>query len=257
VSLADFASGRETDLEKLLIDTPFPHLRVIAATRAHLGVPQLRAFRRGELARAFRRLVCDVVLVDLGAGAHPTVVDYFLVSDQGILVLTPEPTSVENAYAFLRAAFYRRMRLAMMSHAVRERIHEAMDQRNERGIRTPQDLLREVGELDPEEGRRFVTTMQGFRPRIIVNGVRSAEDIRLGFSVKSVCKKYFGIEIEYLGYVNHDEAVRRAVRARQPLVVSEPGSDAAVYLTRIARKLAPPRRGPRPLAAIPARFAPR
>jgi MinD-like ATPase involved in chromosome partitioning or flagellar assembly len=56
--------------------------------------------------------------------------------------------------------------------------------------------------------------------------------------VLSVCRKYFGIEPEYLGYVNHDEQVRRAVRARQPVIDSAPRSDAAVYIARVARKLA-------------------
>ena len=79
--------------------------------------------------------------------------------------------------------------------------------------------------------------MQGFRPRIVVNEVRSAEDVRLGFAVRSVCRKYFGIEADYLGYVNHDDAVTQAIRQRRPVVVSHPHSDAAVYLTRIARKL--------------------
>jgi len=87
--------------------------------------------------------------------------------------------------------------------------------------------------------------VQGFRPRIVVNAARTAEDVRLGFAVKSVCKKYFGIEADYLGYVNHDEAVTQAIRQRRPVVVSHPQSDAAVYLTRIARKLMDAGRRPR------------
>ena len=95
--------------------------------------------------------------------------------------------------------------------------------------------------IDTEEAHRFVAVMRAFRPRIIVNDVRSAEDIRLGFSVRSVCRKYFAIDAEYLGYVNHDPAARASVRARRPLVDSDPRSDAAVYLARIARKLVAPR----------------
>ena len=41
--------------------------------------------------------------------------DYFMVGDDGVVVIAPEPTSVENAYAFMRAAFYRRLQLAMLS----------------------------------------------------------------------------------------------------------------------------------------------
>ena len=41
---------------------------------------------------------------------YPAVIDYFSDGDDEILVIQPEPTSVENAFSFLRAAFYRRMR---------------------------------------------------------------------------------------------------------------------------------------------------
>lgn len=236
-SLAEFVARRELDLERLVVDTPIAGLRLIAGTQSHLGLAQPRQFRRVELLGKLRKLPADWVLVDLGAGTHPPVLDYFLVGDDGVLVLTPEPTSVENAYAFLRAAFYRRLRLAMTSEGTRKLVTEAMDQGNERGVRTPLDLLRAVRESSTTEGERFVAAVQGFRPRLVVNGVRTAEDVRLGFSVRSVCRKYFGLEAEYLGYVNQDEAVVESIRARQPVVVSHPQADASVYLTRIARKL--------------------
>lgn len=238
VSLADFVSGRETDLGKLLTETPIAGLSLVAATHGNLDAAQPEGARRIQLLEALRRLACDFVFVDCGAGAHAATVDYFLVGDDGLLVLHPEPTSVENAYTFVRAAFYRRMRATMQKHDVRELVREAMDQRNRRGIRTPLDLLREVQAMDPEEGGRFVAAMRGFRPRIVVNEVASAEDIKLGFSVRSVCRKFFGIEAEYVGYVNRDPAVREAVMLRRPLLEVRPRCDAAVYLHRIASKLA-------------------
>lgn len=236
-SLADFVAKRETDLRKLLVDTPIPGLRLVAGTNGHLGTPQPRSFRRVALLSELRKLPADHVLVDLGAGTHPSVMDYFLVGDDGILVMNPEPTSVENAYSFLRAAFYRRLRLAMVSENARKLVHQAMDQGNQRGLRTPLDLLREVRAIAPEEGERFASAVQSFRPRIVVNAARTAEDVRLGFAVRSVCKKYFGIDADYVGYVNHDEAVTQAIRQRRPVVMTHPNSDAAVYLVRIARKL--------------------
>ncbi len=236
-SLADFVSEREEDLGKLLVDTSLPNLRLIAATHGNLADAQPSHLRRVRLLRGLRQLDADVVLLDLGAGSQASVLDYFLVSDDGILVLQPEPTSVENAYTFLRAAFYRRMRLAMVGHGVRQLVTMAMDQRNERGIRTPLDLLREVEATDTAEARRFVETMRVFRPRIIVNGVRTAEDVKLGFAVSSVCKKYFGLEAEYIGYVNYDDEARQSVSARRPIVDLRQDADVSIYLQRIARKL--------------------
>ena len=237
-SLADYVAQREEDLGKLLIDSPVPNLRIIAATCGNLATPKPTHGRRLQLLKELRRLPADIVLLDLGAGTHASVMDYFMVGDDGLLVVSPEPTSVENAYGFLRSAFYRRLRLAMASHAVKDLVTVAMDERNERGIRTPLDLLHEIESLDPAQGKRFVETMQAFRPRILINGVRTAKDVKLGFSVKSVCKRYFGIEAEYLGYVSHDDRVRRSVRSRRPLVELAPRSDPALYLGRVARKLA-------------------
>jgi flagellar biosynthesis protein FlhG len=238
VSLADYVAHREEDLGKLVVDTPVANLRLIAATGGNLATPQPGHARRVQLLRELRRLSADFVLIDLGAGTHPAVMDYFMVGDDGVVVIAPEPTSVENAYSFLRAAFYRRLRLSMVSHDVRRVVTLAMDESNERGIRTPLDLLREVQALDSAEGSRFVETMRAFRPRIVINGVRSAKDVQLGFSVRSICRKYFGFDAEYLGYVSHDEGVRRSVRSRRPLLELEPRCDASIYLARVARKIA-------------------
>ena len=257
-SLADFVSERVEDLAKLVVDTPIPNLQLIGATHGNLADAQPSHLRRVRLLRGLRQLDADIVMLDLGAGSHASVLDYFLVSDDGILVLQPEPTSVENAYTFLRAAFYRRMRLAMVGHGVRQLVTMAMDQRNERGIRTPLDLLREIEAADTVEGHRFVETMRVFRPRIIVNGVRTAEDVKLGFSVSSVCKKYFGVETEYLGYVNFDDEARQSVSMRRPIVDLRPDADVSIYLQRIARKLlgvpftaAPAATGSRQDAGVP------
>lgn len=239
-SLADFVADREPDLRKLLVETRTPGLRLVAGTDANLSSPQPGHRRRLRMLAHLRALPVDAVVLDLGAGTDPAVMDYFLAGDECVLVTTPEPTAIENAYGFLRTAFYRRLRLSMVTHEVRGLVTEAMDQRNERGIRTPLDLLREIESRDPEEGARFVAAVRSFRPRIVVNGVRTAQEIRLGFGMRSVCRKYFGIEAEYLGYVNHEEAVRRSVLARRPLVEADPNCDAAIYLERIARKLAGP-----------------
>jgi len=237
VSLADFVAERESDVAKLTLETPISNLRMIAATYGNLACAQPGATRRIELLAGIRRLDCEVVFVDCGAGSHPATVDYFLVGDDGLLVLHPEPTSLENSYSFLRAAFYRRMQVAMKKHEVRDRIREAMDQRNQRGIRSPLDLLREVESMDPGEGRRFVATMRRFRPRIVVNEVTTSEDVKLGFAVRSVCRKFFGIDADYIGYINRDPLVHQSVLRRRLVVEEHPRSDVAIYLQRIARKL--------------------
>jgi flagellar biosynthesis protein FlhG len=237
-TLADFIAGRENHLLRLIVATPTENLGLIAATQGNLASAQPEAQRRADMLAQLRRMPCDFVIVDCGAGAHAATLDYFLVSDDGLIVVHPEPTSVENAYTFVRASFYRRMQAALRKHDVRALVREAMDQRNARGIQTPLDLLREIEGMDVEDGQRFVEAMRRFRPRIVVNEVATADDVKLGFSIASVCRRFFGIDADYIGYLNRDPAVREAVKQRRALLDVAPDGDAAVYLRRIARKLA-------------------
>ena len=237
VNLSDYIENRVRDLEKVALETPVKNLRLIAGALGHTGALETRPEQRSEFMARVRDLPAELVVIDLAAGTDRSTLDFFLEADENVLITTPEPTAVENAYAFLRAAFYRRLAGALKSSPVRDLVKTAMDQRNERGIRTPMDLLREVGRLDAAEAQRFRSFLEEFRPQLILNQVRSSEEVKLGFSVRSVSRKFFGIDMEYTGYINYDDFVWRSIKERRPLVVAYPRSDGALYIRQIAKKM--------------------
>ncbi len=237
VNLSDYLDDRVVDLEKTAVETPIPKLRLIVGALSHIGAVETTRAQRAELLRALRELPADLVILDLAAGTQRSTLDFFLVSDESLVITTPEPTAVENAYGFLRSSFYRRMAHAMSTSPVRDLVREAMNSRNERGIRTPGDLLDEIDRIDSDEGARFRRTLGAFRPRLIVNEVRSSEDVKLGFSIQSVCRKYFGFGLDYVGYVNFDDAVWQSIKSRRPLVIAYPHSDGSLYIRRIVKKI--------------------
>ena len=237
VNLSDYLDDRVVDLEKATVETPIPKLRLILGATSYAGAAKTTRAQRSELLRALRQLPADLVILDLAAGTERSTLDFFLVSDESLVLTTPEPTAVENAYGFLRSSFYRRMAHAMSASPVRDLLREAMNSRNERGIRTPGDLLDEIEKLDADEGARFRRILDEFRPRLIVNEVRNSDDVKLGFSMQSVCRKYFGFGLEYVGYVNFDDAVWQSIKSRRPLIVSHPHSDGSLYIRRIAKKM--------------------
>ena len=237
LNLSDYIAERIEDLEKAALETSIPGLRLIAGALGHTGTAETNHEQRAQLVARVRELKADLVLFDLAAGTDRFTIDFFLEADESVLVTTPEPTAVENAYSFLRAAFFRKLSQAMRTSPVRELVRTAMDQRNERGIRTPSDLLREVDALDQEERERFERMLDDFRPRLIVNQVRSPDEVKLGFSVRSVCRKYFGLDLDYVGYINYDDYVWRSVRERRPIVLAYPQADGALYVRQILKKM--------------------
>jgi flagellar biosynthesis protein FlhG len=94
-----------------------------------------------------------------------------------------------------------------------------------------------VNRLDADECARFRRMLEEFRPRLIVNQVRSTEEVKLGFSMRSVCRKYFGLDMDYVGYVNYDDCAWRSIKERRPLVLAYPQSDGALYIRQIVKKM--------------------
>jgi flagellar biosynthesis protein FlhG len=112
-----------------------------------------------------------------------------------------------------------------------------MDQKNSMGIRTPYDLIERIKQLEPESGEGLELEMMKFRPKLIVNQVRTKNDIQIGFSMKSACQKYFGINLEYLGYVEYDDCVWQSIRSKRPLAIEYPYSRPARCIERIVHNV--------------------
>jgi flagellar biosynthesis protein FlhG len=232
-TLSDFVTHRTDSLQECVTPSGVPNLEIISGAQDSIGIANMNLSEKIRVMQKVRELDADYVLFDLGAGTGLTTLDFFLYADVGVIVLLPEPTSIENAYRFIKSAYYRRLSVAPKLKKVRHLIELAMDSKNPNGIRTPSDLFREVNQFDPESGIHLKDEIDKFRLKLIVNQARTQTDVDIGFSVKSVCKKYFGIEVDYIGYLDHDSAVWQAVRRKRPLILEFPNSQLVGSLERI------------------------
>ena len=72
------------------------------------GIQELASMNRDQVMLLTSRLItldkyADVVIVDTGAGISDSVLEFVLASTEVLLVATPEPTSITDAYALLKA----------------------------------------------------------------------------------------------------------------------------------------------------------
>ena len=238
LSLSDFIKKRVSSLPDVLIPTAIPNLQLLTGAQDLLNAVDAKSVQKRKLVRSIQSLQSDTILVDLGGGNSLSVLDFFLMSDGGILVVTPEPTSIENTYRFLKSAFYRRLKQSVSTASVKAMINGAMDQKNELGIQNPHDLIKAMRQINEEEANRMIEEAKTFHPNLILNQVRSKKDIEIGFSIRSACLKYFGIQLHYLGYVVYDQDVSHSIRKRRPLVLENSRSKAAQCVMEIASKLA-------------------
>lgn len=236
-TLSDFVNRRVDSLDDVVVHSPVEGVALVAGAMDLLDSGNPNHAQKQRLIRHLTKMPFDYIILDLGAGTSLTTLDFFLLAEHGILVMVPEPTSVENAYRFLKAAYTRRFRTVQRVYDVGELIDEAVKQRNQMGIRTPLDLVNAVKERDHEAGEALEMEMQRMRMRLIVNQTREPGDERVGEQVRLACQRYFGVTLDYLGSIPHDEAVWRSVRSRQALTVAYPDSAAAQAFFPIAQRI--------------------
>lgn len=217
-SLTDFLSRKVDTLAETMVPTPYPNLRFISGSKALLEMANPKFSQKEKLLRHITSLDVDYVLLDLGSGSSFNTLDFFLSADEGILVVLPEPTSVENAYHFIKAAFYRKLKRATRRTGVAEAIDKAMEEKVARGIQSPRTLIKNVLQINPEAGHILEEVARSFKPNIIVNQARRHDDHELGTDIVQACHDYFGINIRSVGHVDADDSLREAVRLRKAAV---------------------------------------
>jgi flagellar biosynthesis protein FlhG len=236
-TLGDFIQRRVEKIEDVVVDTPFPRLRLVSGASDFLGAANIKYQQKVRVLNKVRSLDVDVVLIDLGAGTSHNIIDFFLVSDIGILTVVPEPTSIENGYRFIKSALYRRLRGAATTEAAREVIDSALDPKNAAGIRSPLELLAAVEKESAESVLPLRRAMGEFQPRFVVNQVRGTPDGAVGHQLVTACARHLGIRASYAGAVRHDDAVWQCVRRRRLFAAEDPDGRAAQDVGHVARIL--------------------
>jgi flagellar biosynthesis protein FlhG len=238
VTLSDYISKKITNFEDLLVPTPINNLKIISGAQDELGMANLKHMHKNQIIRKLHELDADYILFDLGAGTAFNTIDFFISADKGILVVLPEPTSIENTYRFIKSVFYRRLKMIDGVADIEQFITESMNAKLASGAATsPSDLVKKISEMNPEIGLKIKMEMAHFRPNLIINQVRSQADIDIGYSIQSICRKYFGIEMTFPGYLDYDQSVWQSVRKRKPLLIEYPNSRLVNNFDRIVNRL--------------------
>jgi flagellar biosynthesis protein FlhG len=237
LTMGDFIRRRVETIEEVAQETGCPGLRLISGASDVLSAANIKYQQKVRLLNRIRALDVDIVLIDLGAGTSFNILDFFLISDVGMLAVVPEPTSIENSYRFIKSALYRRLRAVATTEGVREIVDTALDPKNPYGIRTPPDLLAVVEQEAPGQAAPLKEEIASFNPRFVVNQVRGPADIAIGHQLVTACNRHLGIRATYAGFVDYDDTVWQCVRQRRLFMAAFPHCRAAEKVARLARGL--------------------
>lgn len=108
LTLAHVVAGR-AELAAVMVDGP-GGFRLIPGASGLAQMAALSTAERERLMLQMRELEneADVILIDTGAGVGPNVLGFAVAADQVLVVTTPEPPAVTDAYAVIKTLWRQR-----------------------------------------------------------------------------------------------------------------------------------------------------
>lgn len=88
-----------------VVTSGYDNVGFISGGSAIVTLLNVDDIQRSKIVSKIKELedACDILLIDTGAGISDAVLDFLVLSGEILLVTTPEPTSITDAYALVKA----------------------------------------------------------------------------------------------------------------------------------------------------------
>jgi flagellar biosynthesis protein FlhG len=202
ITLHDVFTGKAT-LDDAILKAP-GGFSVILAGSGLVEYSRLTTSVRDDFLKLMGDVVprFDVVLLDTGAGISDVVLFALSLASEILLVATPEPTSLTDAYATIKV---------LATQQQRQLIRLVVNQSTR-----------------PGDGKQITNQLQTVLNRFLgAAPAKPGEEAAAPVSIKLV----------HMGDIPTDQSVKDAVMRRQLLLVHTPGSPAALAVGQIAGRL--------------------
>lgn len=228
----------DSSLQKLVQTTNIPRLSYIQGVWNEWLAHDLLKTDCRKLISDCAHLNYDYVIIDLGPGASTCHLELFAGADEKILVTTPEPTCIEKTYRFIEAYMCHQLKSSCTKEAYEKLLKNLKDYRG--AHKTDHFSFRKYLASQPGVTINNFEALEQKPVRLAVNCARSRQDQDLGFSIKSVCSKYYDFSVDYLGAIDFDNAVWQSIRNREPVLIEKPFTPLAGQYLTIAKVLSTP-----------------
>jgi len=199
-TIADFILRKVPALEDVLLETPHTDMKFISGAEFVPGMANPAHWMKLKIIRHLKALPADYLVMDLGAGVHFNVLDFFCTSDIGVVMTAPEPGAVMNAYGFIKGALFRKIQNVFRRHPV---IGPVIEEESARGGGRDRFNLEwfsgRVLDLAPDIYPLIEEIGMTFRPHLVVNRVPHGRTHILVKNLLSLCAERLGVELDYTG----------------------------------------------------------
>jgi len=227
-TVEDFLAARSSSLDEVALQTPVPGLRLICGAGGALGSANPSAHSKQRLLDQLARLPADCLLIDVGAGVDLNTIDFFNAADTRLVVMVPEITSLQNGYAFLKLALFRRLQRAIAGVRASERVTAAFGKEAFEigsGMDRVSTFFSLLEDEVPDLVASFKLLLAEFNAQLIGNMLYRPEDRNALFAMQRVIRERLAIQIDITAAVRQNTNIRNSVNSGHPFAAAASHTD--------------------------------
>ncbi len=236
--IGNFISGRNYSVNELVCPTEWENLYFIPGDVLVYGFGELTKSVKARIVKGLMDIDADYIIVDLGGGTNFTVVDFFLISNSGLIITTPQTTAVMNSYSFLKNYVFRFLQRAFASDKkITAYLKRVLKERRPGERKTVTEMITDISEIDSSAGEKAEAFLEVLQPKLILNKIYGVEDVSLAEGLRDLCAKNLSIKIECLGTVMNDNIVNQSINLQRPFILDHEDDIPTEEIHRIAQKI--------------------
>jgi flagellar biosynthesis protein FlhG len=237
-TLSDFIRGKTQDINEIAVPTPFRNLRLISSSGDSISSVSPSSSVKNRLIKQVGSIACAHLFADIGPGLSSWPVDLFLEGDLQILVITPEPTAVETAYHFIRMLIYRKIKNLLGDPMLEEILKAEFIGMGTKGLN---DVMLRTLEIisvsDKPAADRITKSIGEMELKLVVNQTLDRHDKHIGPAICEIVNKFYGVRMDYAGFIPFDERVALSLRRGRPFIAEYETSETAACFSVTLREL--------------------
>lgn len=236
--IGDYLKTRSMRFSDLPVKTGIPNLWFIPGDGRIPFMANISYDQRRILLNEIRKLAVDYIILDLGAGSRFNTLNFFGLSQSGLILTTVETPAVMNFVMFLRNFVLRELSGAVHSNeSIVDMLMAEYNQPAKSRPLTVRTLIEKIRRMDPGMATLAERAVRRFRPRVIFNMAEGPGDLDIVTKIDATLKHGLSLEAEFFGCVFYDEGVRRAGRNKEVPALTYPDSIFSRSVRAIAKSI--------------------
>ena len=239
-TLSDFLNNKYPSLKDVIIESPYPNLKLLSSASDILSLSYPTYKEKKKIISEIQKLDVDVIIFDIAAGTHQRAIDFFTLAPLGIILIQPVPTSLENAFTFLKNLLVRHLvRIFYRDQETRSFILKTSDPRNSESTMELSELIKKLESKAPEKITIFRKQLieTGTKFCIISNCLKTTGQSVVTEKFAKIVKRYLTLNVTVLGNLPFEIFMDKAISERTPFIVKYPNSEFVTEMNEIVNRI--------------------